>query len=87
MRARVRWARRMDALGGVSLLAKASSAIDIAPAWTKVWEFKDHFREQGVGKDWVSMPQYFKQARALAPSSPSTPRRALHSRAAWEIVI
>jgi len=26
-----------------------------------VWEFVDHFREEGVGKDWVSMPQYFKQ--------------------------
>ena len=26
-----------------------------------MWEFVDHFREEGVGKDWVSMPQYFKQ--------------------------
>jgi hypothetical protein len=31
------------------------------PDTTKVWEFADHFREVGVGKDWVSMPQYFKQ--------------------------
>ena len=31
------------------------------PDTTKVWEFADHFREVGVGKNWVSMPQYFKQ--------------------------
>ena len=31
------------------------------PDTTKVWEFADHFREVGVGKEWVSMPQYFKQ--------------------------
>jgi hypothetical protein len=31
------------------------------PDTTKVWEFKDHFREDGVGSNWVSMPQFFKQ--------------------------
>lgn len=31
------------------------------PDTTRVWEFVDHFRESGVGADWVSMPQYFKQ--------------------------
>ena len=31
------------------------------PDTTKVWEFTDHFREEGVGADWVTMPQYFKQ--------------------------
>ena len=31
------------------------------PDTTKVWEFKDHFREVGVGSNWTSMPQYFKQ--------------------------
>ena len=31
------------------------------PDTTKVWEFADHFREVGVGKEWVSMPQFFKQ--------------------------
>jgi len=31
------------------------------PDTTKVWEFADHFREAGVGADWVSMPQFFKQ--------------------------
>jgi hypothetical protein len=31
------------------------------PDTTKVWEFVDHFREVGVGSDWTSMPQYFKQ--------------------------
>lgn len=30
-------------------------------AWLKVWEFVDHFREVGVGADWTSMPEYFKQ--------------------------
>ena len=30
------------------------------PDTTRVWEFVDHFREKGVGADWVSMPQYFK---------------------------
>ena len=31
------------------------------PDTTKVWEFADSFREEGVGKDWVSLPQFFKQ--------------------------
>ena len=31
------------------------------PSKTKVWTFKDHFREPGVGEDWVSFPGYFKQ--------------------------
>ena len=31
------------------------------PDTTKVWEFEDHFREAGVGADWVSMPEFFKQ--------------------------
>lgn len=31
------------------------------PDTTKVWEFADTFREIGVGADWVTMPEYFKQ--------------------------
>jgi hypothetical protein len=30
------------------------------PDTTRVWEFVDHFREPGVGADWISLPQYFK---------------------------
>ena len=30
------------------------------PDTTRVWEFVDHFREVGVGADWISLPQYFK---------------------------
>ncbi|XP_065191297.1 iduronate 2-sulfatase-like [Sycon ciliatum] len=30
------------------------------PDTTKAWNFIDHFREPGVGADWVSLPQYFK---------------------------
>ena len=30
------------------------------PDTTRVWEFVDHFREKGVGEDWISLPQYFK---------------------------
>lgn len=31
------------------------------PQRTKVWNFIDNFREEGVGADWVSFPQYFKE--------------------------
>ena len=30
------------------------------PSKTKVWTFKDHFREPGVGEDWTSLPEWFK---------------------------
>lgn len=30
------------------------------PDTTRVWNFIDHFREVGVGADWISLPQYFK---------------------------
>ncbi|XP_062507937.1 iduronate 2-sulfatase-like [Corticium candelabrum] len=30
------------------------------PDTTKAWNFIDHFREAGVGLNWSSMPQYFK---------------------------
>ena len=30
------------------------------PDTTRVFEFVDHFREVGVGADWISLPQYFK---------------------------
>ena len=30
------------------------------PDTTRVWNFQDHFREQGVGNNWLSLPQYFK---------------------------
>ena len=30
------------------------------PSKTKVWNFRDHFREAGVGEDWVSLPGWFK---------------------------
>eukprot|EP00947_MAST-08B_sp_MAST-8B-sp1_P004356 g4356.t1 len=35
------------------------------PQRTKSWNFIDHFREAGVGKDWISFPQYFKEAGYL----------------------
>ena len=28
---------------------------------TKVWEFIDNFREQGIGKNWTALPQWFKR--------------------------
>ena len=31
------------------------------PDTTRVWEFVDHFREEGVGANWTSLPQYFKR--------------------------
>jgi len=31
------------------------------PSKTKVWNFIDHFREPGVGANWTSMPQWFKE--------------------------
>ncbi|XP_062507887.1 iduronate 2-sulfatase-like [Corticium candelabrum] len=31
------------------------------PDTSKVWNFIDHFREKGVGLNWSSMPQYFKE--------------------------
>lgn len=31
------------------------------PSKTKVWNFIDHFREDSVGKDWVALPQWFKE--------------------------
>lgn len=31
------------------------------PSKTKVWNFIDHFRENEVGANWTSMPQYFKE--------------------------
>ena len=30
------------------------------PDTTRVFEFLDHFREVGVGHDWLSLPGYFK---------------------------
>eukprot|EP00041_Stephanoeca_diplocostata_P022338 m.531580 g.531580 ORF g.531580 m.531580 type:complete len:682 (-) comp22038_c0_seq1:179-2224(-) len=30
------------------------------PSKTKVWNFKDHFREIGIGADWISLPGWFK---------------------------
>jgi hypothetical protein len=30
------------------------------PDTTRVWQFLDHFREVGVGHDWLSLPGYFK---------------------------
>ena len=35
------------------------------PDTTRVWEFIDHFREAGVGADWISLPQYFKKNNYL----------------------
>ena len=32
------------------------------PDVTKVWDFEHHFREQGVGSGWTSLPQSFKKA-------------------------
>lgn len=31
------------------------------PDTTKVWNFIDHFRENGVGANWTTLPQYFKK--------------------------
>ena len=30
------------------------------PDATKCWSFLDHFREEGVGDSWVSMPEWFR---------------------------
>ena len=30
------------------------------PDTTRVWNFHDHFREEGVGAEWATLPQYFK---------------------------
>ena len=29
------------------------------PDATKVWNFNNNFREQGVGKDWITLPEHF----------------------------
>ena len=29
------------------------------PDATKVWNFNNNFREQGVGKDWIALPEHF----------------------------
>ena len=31
------------------------------PDVTRVWEFKDSFREHGVGANWTALPEYFKR--------------------------
>lgn len=31
------------------------------PDTTRVWEFVDHFRESSVGKNWTSLPEFFKK--------------------------
>jgi hypothetical protein len=35
------------------------------PDTSRVWNFGDHFREAGVGADWLSLPQFFKQSGFL----------------------
>eukprot|EP00005_Dracoamoeba_jomungandri_P000435 CAMPEP_0174251456 /NCGR_PEP_ID=MMETSP0439-20130205/1270_1 /TAXON_ID=0 /ORGANISM="Stereomyxa ramosa, Strain Chinc5" /LENGTH=492 /DNA_ID=CAMNT_0015331779 /DNA_START=35 /DNA_END=1513 /DNA_ORIENTATION=+ len=32
------------------------------PDTTKAWNFVNYFREKGIGQDWVSFPQYFKES-------------------------
>ena len=39
------------------------------PDTTRVWNFMDHFREEGVGADWLSMPEYFKSHGMLTLGS------------------
>jgi iduronate 2-sulfatase len=31
------------------------------PDTTKVWNFINHFREKGIGSEWMSLPQWFKE--------------------------
>ncbi|XP_065192923.1 iduronate 2-sulfatase-like [Sycon ciliatum] len=31
------------------------------PDRVKAWNFRDHFREPGIGENWTSLPQYFKK--------------------------
>jgi iduronate 2-sulfatase len=31
------------------------------PDTTRVWEFVDNFREEGIGKNWTALPQWFKR--------------------------
>lgn len=31
------------------------------PDRVKAWNFRDHFREKGIGENWTSLPQYFKK--------------------------
>ena len=30
------------------------------PDATQCWSFMDHFREEGVGDRWISMPEWFR---------------------------
>eukprot|EP00039_Didymoeca_costata_P002860 m.63182 g.63182 ORF g.63182 m.63182 type:complete len:532 (+) comp11566_c0_seq1:3-1598(+) len=39
------------------------------PDTTLVWNFQDHFREPGVGADWIAMPEYFKKQGYIALGS------------------
>ena len=39
------------------------------PDTTRVWNFQNHFRETGVGEDWLSLPEYFKSHGMLTMGS------------------
>ena len=39
------------------------------PDTTKVWNFINHVREEGVGANWTLLPQYFKKNNYLTYGS------------------
>ena len=39
------------------------------PDTTKVWNFINHFRESGIGEDWVALPQFFREHGYLSYGS------------------
>ena len=45
------------------------------PDTTRVWEFVDNFRENGVGKNWTALPQWFKQNGYLSLGKRVSQRR------------
>ena len=51
------------------LLVQPATTLRALPDTTRVWNFMDHFREEGVGADWLSMPEYFKSHGMLTLGS------------------
>eukprot|EP00054_Salpingoeca_dolichothecata_P028242 m.212988 g.212988 ORF g.212988 m.212988 type:complete len:124 (+) comp26163_c0_seq34:286-657(+) len=45
------------------------------PDTTRCWEFEDHFREPGVGADWVAFPEYFKKNGYLTLGAKPPPKQ------------
>lgn len=52
------------------------------PDTTRVFEFLDHFREVGVGHDWLSLPGWLTTLAPMVPASPRLSRKLLSRDAA-----